>query len=214
VRHGVDFEILATLRNAPLFIVFEGIDGCGKSTQARMLADRLAKSGVPVLLTAEPSDSSAGQAIKSMKTRLSAEEETRLFTEDRRDHVKHVIEPALREGRTVVCDRYIYSSVAYQGARGINPQAIISTNREFARPPDITFLLEIHVEAALSRIASKRPEGFSPFELREDLIAVDAVYRGLNDPFLYKIDGGPTAEQVHEAVLDILVEVIGGRTTG
>jgi len=214
VRHGVDLEILATLRNAPLFIVFEGIDGCGKSTQARMLADRLTKSGVPVLLTAEPSDSPAGLAIKSMKTRPAAEEEVRLFTGDRRHHVKHVIEPALREGRTVVCDRYIYSSVAYQGARGIDRQAIIYMNREFARPADITFLLEIPVEAALSRIASKRPQGFSPFELQEDLMAVNNVYRRLSDPLLYRIDGAHPPDQVHEAVLDILVEVIGGRTTG
>jgi len=214
VRHGVDLEILASLRNAPMFIVFEGIDGCGKSTQARMLADRLAKSGVPILLTAEPSDSPAGRVIKSMKTRSAAEEETRLFTEDRRDHVKQVIEPALREGRTVVCDRYIYSSVAYQGARGTDPQAIISTNREFARPADITFLLEIPVDAALSRIASNRPEGFSPFELQEDLAAVDAVYRKLNDPFLYRINGGLPVDQVHGAVLDILVAVIVGREAG
>jgi len=214
VKHRFDDKILVALRGAPLFIVFEGIDGSGKTTQAKMLAGRLAKAGVPVLLTAEPSDSPAGLDIKSMKTRPAAEEEARLFTEDRRHHVEHVIKPALKEGRTVVCDRYIYSSVAYQGARCIDPQAIISANSEFAPPADITFLLEIPVEAALARIASKRPEGFSPFELQEDLMAVDTIYRRLKDPLLRRIDGALPADQVHEMILQILVQMMQQRTAG
>jgi dTMP kinase len=208
VKHQSRDEILAMLRSAPLLIVFEGIDGSGKTTQAKMLAGRLAKIEVPVLLAAEPSDSPAGVAIKSMKTRPSAEEEARLFTEDRRYHVELVIKPALKEGRTIICDRYVYSSAAYQGARGIDPEAIIAANREFAPPADITFLLEITVEAALARIASKRHEGFSLFELQEDLMGVDAIYRGLNDPSLYRIDAAFPENQIHEMILEILIQVI------
>ena len=207
MKPRLDDGTVTMLKRSPLFIVFEGIDGAGKSTQAKMLADRLAQSRVPVLLTAEPSDSPAGLSIKSMKSRAAAEEEARLFTEDRRHHVEYVIEPALREGRTVICDRYIYSSAAYQGARGIDPQAIISTNREFARPADVTFLLEVPVEEALARIASKRAEGYSPFELREDLMAVDAIYRGLNDPLLHRIDGAGPTDHVHETVLTIVIRL-------
>ena len=197
-----------------MFIVFEGIDGSGKSTQARMLADRLAKAGVPILLTAEPSESPAGLALKSMKTRPPAEEEARLFTEDRRYHVELVIKPALKEGRTIICDRYVYSSAAYQGARGIDPKSIIAANREFAPPADITFLLEINVKAALARIASKRPEGFSLFELQEDLMAVDTIYRALSDALLYRIDGALAADQGHELIVQILVQVIQQRKAG
>ncbi|MBI4961695.1 MAG: dTMP kinase [Desulfomonile tiedjei] len=204
MKRRFDDTVVAMLKRSPLFIVFEGIDGAGKSTQAKMLADRLAKAGVPVLLTAEPSDSPAGLAIKSMKTRPAVEEEARLFTEDRRHHVKRVIAPALREGRTVVCDRYVYSSVAYQGARGISPEAIISANRDFAIPADITFLIEIPVETALARIASERAGGFSPFELKENLMAVDAIYRVLNDPLIHRIDGVRPTDQIHELVLDVL----------
>lgn len=212
MKHRLAEQILAMLTRSPLFIVFEGIDGAGKSTQAKMLADRLSETGVPVLLTAEPSDSRAGLAIKSIKTRPAAEEEARLFTEDRRHHVKQVIEPALRQGRSVICDRYVYSSVAYQGARGIEPQVIISANQEFARPADITFLLEIPVEEALSRIASKRPEGFSLFELREDLVAVDAIYRGLDDTSIHRIDAARPIYQIHELVLRVLLELIEDRS--
>jgi dTMP kinase len=210
VKHRLDEAILAMLTRSPLFIVFEGIDGSGKTTQAKMLADCLSETRVPVLLTAEPSDSPAGLAIKSMKTRPAAEEEARLFTEDRRHHVKNVIEPALSRGRTVICDRYVYSSVAYQGARGIDHQVIISANHEFARPADITFLLELPVEEALARIASERPEGFSPYELKEDLEAVDEVYRSLNDPSIYRIDGVNPPDEIHEMIFSILTAVIEG----
>jgi dTMP kinase len=214
VKHRLDASIVAALRDAPVFIVFEGIDGSGKTTQAKMLADRLAEGGVPVLLTSEPSDSPAGLAIKSMKTRLATEEEARLFTEDRRHHVEHVIKPALKEGRTLVCDRYIYSSAAYQGARGIDTETIIATNSEFAPAADITFLLEIPVEVALSRIAGKRSEGFSPFELKEDLMAVDAIYRKLTDSLVYRVDGAHPVGHVHEKILEILIQILEQRMAG
>jgi dTMP kinase len=214
VKYHFDESIVAALRDSPLFIVFEGIDGSGKTTQAKMLADRLAEAGVPVLLTAEPSDSPAGLAIKSMTTRLPAEEEARLFTEDRRDHVQHVIKPALKKGCTVVCDRYVYSSVAYQGARGIDAREIISANSEFAPAADITFLLEIPVEEALSRIAGKRPEGFSPFELKEDLMAVDVIYRKLTDSLVYRVGGAHPVGHVHEMILEILIQTLEQRMAG
>ena len=173
----------------PCFIVFEGIDGAGKSTQAKLLARRLADLGIPVLLTAEPSDGPVGQIIRSLTTRLEAEEEARLFTEDRRDHVERVILPALLEGRTVICDRYVHSSVAYQGARGVDQAAILSAQSPFAPQPDVIFLLEIPADIALARIDSARRGRFSTFEVREDLEAVDAVYRSITDPVIRRIDG-------------------------
>jgi dTMP kinase len=194
-------------RTKPCFIVFEGIDGSGKSTQAKLLTARLADLGVPVLLTAEPSDGPVGRVIKSLRTRLEPEEEARLFTEDRRDHVERVILPALADGCTVICDRYVYSSVAYQGARGLDQEAILAAQRQFAPQPDIIFLLEIPPEIALERIGSKRGGGFSAFEVLESLQAVDAVYRSISDPLIKPIDGTASQEIVHSTIMNSVLEL-------
>ena len=176
-----------------LFIVFEGIDGSGKTLQAKMLASRFERCGVPYLLTAEPSDGPVGSQIRSLTSRLSPLEETRLFTADRRDHLERTIMPALARGQTVICDRYVYSSVAYQGARGVDIASILEENEQFARPADVTFLLEISVDTALRRIRTNRSNELSPFEKQEDLKAVAAVYRGLNDPSIRRVDASLAA---------------------
>lgn len=186
------------------FIVLEGIDGAGKSTQARLLADRLRKESFPVLLTSEPSDGPAGMAIKSSSRRLTPLEETRLFTEDRRDHVKRTILPALQRGSIVICDRYVYSSAAYQGARGMDPKAIIAENYAFAPRPDVTFLLEIPVEEGLARIKNGRADGFSAFEVEEELEKVARVYRALEDPSMIRLSGLGPAESIHEEIVSAL----------
>lgn len=186
------------------FIVFEGIDGSGKSTQARMLAERLHMAGMPVMLTAEPSDGPTGLLIKSFSTRPDPDEEARLFTRDRKEHVDTVILPALKEGRVVICDRYVYSSVAYQGARGLDPDEIISMNRSFAPDPDVTILLTVPLDTALARIQKGRENGFTSFEKRENLEAVDAIYRSLDNPAIHVVDANGSQDVVHERIMSIL----------
>jgi dTMP kinase len=188
----------------PLFIVFEGIDGAGKSVQARMLADRLQADGIPHILTAEPSDGPIGRRIKSLKARLEPAEEERLFTEDRRRHVRNVIAPALKRGDTVICDRYVHSSAAYQGARGIHPEKILAENRQFAAVPDLIFLLEVTVDMALSRIGRGRSGGFSAFEARSDLEAVHAIYSGISDPAINRMDGSLPPDELHREIVEIV----------
>lgn len=195
-------------------MVFEGIDGSGKSTQARILADTLESDGFDVLLTAEPSDGPVGSVIRSVTKRLAPEEEARLFTEDRRDHVRRVIIPALNAGRIVVCDRYIFSSAAYQGARGIAPDTIIATNLSFAPLPDITFLLDLPVEAAIERIARSRPKGFSQFEVFKDLQAVQKIYRSLRDPSTVLIAAEKTVAEIQEIILGHVRRMIAQRGIG
>jgi dTMP kinase len=188
----------------PLLIVFEGIDGAGKSVQAKMLADLLQAHGIPHILTAEPSNGPMGRRIRSLKFRPEPEEEERLFTEDRRHHVQNVIAPALKRGATVICDRYVYSSVAYQGARGIDPEKILAENRQFAAVPDLIFLLEVTVDMALSRIGRGRSDGFSAFEGRSDLEAVHAIYSGISDPAIHRMDGSLPPDELHRQIVEII----------
>jgi len=199
LRDGSDAQSSADM---PRFVVFEGIDGSGKSTQARMLAQRLEQKGIPVLLTAEPSDGPVGAVIRSLTSRPDPEEEARLFTEDRRDHVQRVIVPALNAGRIVICDRYVYSSAAYQGARGMDPAAVINDNFSFALRPDVTFLLDLPVDLALSRIKAGRHAGFSFFEVREELEKVAGIYQSLNDPTIIRINADDLPENIHEKIVE------------
>lgn len=102
-------------------IAFEGIDGTGKSTQIKMLADRLTAEGLSVLSTREPTDGTFGKKIRELfvsREKVSPDEELALFMDDRREHVTSVIEPALAKGMIVLTDRYYFSTAAYQGAEG------------------------------------------------------------------------------------------------
>ena len=111
-----------------VLLALEGIDGCGKSTQAELLAAALRERGLEVVLTCEPTDSPLGQQIREYfqgpDRYLSPKEELNLFMADRREHVAEVIDPALAEGKIVICDRYYYSSVAYQGALGLETRDV------------------------------------------------------------------------------------------
>ncbi len=159
--------------------------------------------GIPHVLTAEPSDGPTGRYIRSLRVRPEPVEEERLFTEDRRHHVQKVIIPALKRGATVICDRYIYSSVAYQGARGIDPEKILAKNRQFPAP-DLIFLLEVTVDMALSRIGRGRSDGFSAFEGRSDLEAVHAIYSGISDPAIHRMDGSLPPDELHREIVEIV----------
>ncbi|ASJ16302.1 dTMP kinase [Thermococcus chitonophagus] len=145
-----------------LFIVFEGIDGSGKSTQARLLAEWFRERGYNVLLTKEPTDTSLGKFIREVVVRgslidgskLSYEAEALLFAADRAEHVRKVIKPALDEGKVVICDRYFYSSLAYQWARGLDLEWLMKIN-EFAIRPNLAILLDLPTRESLKRIRAR-----------------------------------------------------------
>ena len=159
-----------------MFITFEGIDGCGKSTQARRLTDRLEGLGIPAILTLEPGGTRIGQDIRAvlLDTRnqdLSALAELFLYAADRAQHVDEVINPALTEGKWVVCDRFFDATMAYQGhARGQDLALIRSLNKKAAPGilPDITFLVDCPVEVGLDRALRRnkimQQEGQARFE--------------------------------------------------
>lgn len=154
----------------PRFITFEGIDGSGKSTQARRLADHLRTQGCDVVLTREPGGSPGAEEIRQLlltgdPDRWSPETEILLFTAARRDHLEKTIEPALSLGKTVVSDRFADSTRVYQGAtRGDLRSMVDSLHRlMIGREPDLTFVIDMDPALALER-GLARKSGEDRFE--------------------------------------------------
>jgi dTMP kinase len=162
-----------------VFIVFEGIDGSGKSTHIKLLAEELRARGLHVLETSEPSRDKIGTFIRDYAERngdrFTLETETLLFAADRYEHVKQVIAPALRRGQVVITDRYFYSSIAYQGATGIDLDWIREMNR-FAPRPDLGILLDILPEYSLQRVNDRAK---TVFENSDYLGKVREIYLGM-----------------------------------
>ncbi|WP_296765644.1 dTMP kinase [Sediminimonas sp.] len=152
------------------FISFEGIDGSGKSTQARMLADHLRAQGTDVILTREPGGSPGAEQIRKLllegaTDRWSAETEILLFTAARRDHLERVIDPALAAGKVVICDRFADSTRMYQGIRGAGLRDLVDRLHAMLieREPDMTVLVDMEPETGLER-ALARAGGEARFE--------------------------------------------------
>lgn len=150
------------MRNRGCFISMEGIEGCGKSTQARRLARRLREDGYRTLLTVEPGGTALGRSLRSCllasKRRVDALAEWLLFEADRAQHVREVIRPALKRGVVVICDRYSDSTRAYQGiGRGLGLAQVDRVDRVATGglKPDLTILLDLPVREGLAR-ARKR----------------------------------------------------------
>jgi dTMP kinase len=147
----------------PLFITFEGGEGCGKSTQTRVLQDKLEKLAVPSIRIREPGGTALGERVRyilkqSTQIQISALTELILFNASRSQLVSEVILPNLNSGKTVICDRFADSTVAYQSyARGLDITTVLNMNRIATQglKPDLTILLDIAPEIGLSR----KPEG-------------------------------------------------------
>lgn len=153
-----------------LFISFEGIDGSGKSTQARLLAETLRGEGYEVVLTREPGGSPGAEEIRRLvlegeADRWSAETELLLFTAARRDHLERTIRPALARGALVICDRYVDSTRVYQGVtRGDLRSAVDALHAlMIGQDPDLTLLIDIDPAEGLAR-AKARAGGEQRFE--------------------------------------------------
>lgn len=152
------------------FITFEGIDGSGKSTQARLLSAFLKAKGIDVVLTREPGGSPGAEEIRRLLVegapdRWSAETEILLFTAARRDHLEKTIGPALERGATVISDRYADSTRVYQGAARGELRALVDTLHDavIVREPDLTFVIDMEPSEALSR-GLARKSGEDRFE--------------------------------------------------
>lgn len=200
-----------------MFLTFEGIDGSGKSSQARMLADHLRGLGRDVVLTREPGGSAGAEEIRRLvlegdPDRWSAETELLLFTAARRDHLERTIEPALAAGRVVICDRFADSTRMYQGMSRGNLRPVVDQLHKLmiGREPDLTLLIDMDPEIGLSRAKGRQgtEERFEDFglELQQKM---RAGFLALADEFpdrFHVIDGNRDMDSVARDVTDIVLQ--------
>jgi dTMP kinase len=187
-----------------ILIAFEGIDGAGKSTHAAHLEASLRERDLTVVRTKEPTNGPWGRVLRASAAtgRLSPADELHAFLEDRREHVSTLILPELEAGSAVIVDRYYFSTVAYQGARGHDPVELLRANEAFAPVPDLLVLLEIDVDEAVARI-TRRDERGNLFEKRDDLVKSAAIFATLSGlPYLLRIDGTEPREEVSARILE------------
>ncbi|MDX1972756.1 MAG: dTMP kinase [Candidatus Sumerlaeia bacterium] len=190
-------------------IVFEGIDGAGKSTQIQRVAEWLRSRSIPVLCQKEPTDGPYGARIRQLAKqhiRLPLEEEYALFLTDRRWNRDEVLLPAFARGEVVLLDRYYYSTAAYQGIRGLNPETVLAENEAFAPKPLICFIFELPVDVALQRILAARGEGTDAFEKRVDLEAIDRVFSSLQRPEIVRVNAAQSPEALYTEICQYLTD--------
>ncbi|MDL2259759.1 dTMP kinase [Deltaproteobacteria bacterium OttesenSCG-928-K17] len=191
--------------NRGFFIVIEGLDGAGKSTQVKLLAEALKRAGYDPAELKEPTDGPFGQKIRAMaregRRGLGPEEELALFIQDRAEDVAENIAPALLAGRPVICDRYILSNVAYQSALGLDEKFILKQNERFPWP-DLTVILETPVETGLGRIAANRAGGAdAAYEAPDFQARVKKSFDRQNFPGLLRLDGRLAPEQITALIM-------------
>jgi len=190
------------------FIVFDGLDGSGQSTQVELLKNFLIKKGHQVVLTKEPTqDSEAGKKIRQVldkKKIISPEELQKLFTEDRKEHLENIILPALKENKIAISDRYFFSTFAYGVSEGLDLNWLIKLNDECLLP-DLTFFLKVSPEICVSRI-EKRGISKTYFEEKEKLNKVWQTYEILTSLFknINIINGEKPKEEVFFQIKEVV----------
>ncbi len=202
-------------RARPVFIVFEGIDGSGKTTICEAVYRHYTKTGFPAVRLREPSDGRWGRSIREMirKDAMPApEEQVRLFIRDREDDVATNIRPALESGKMVLLDRYYYSNAAYQGARGLDAGRVIEENRAMGFPePDRVYLVDLDPAEALRRVLARNGAltGRDAFESEDFLASVRAAYLSIADGRFLVLDGMSAVRDIVESVVRDIDSLLG-----
>ena len=191
----------ATLRRGPL-IVFEGLDGAGKTTQLGLLDDYLRGRGYGVVSLREPTDGPWGQKLRRLMREgrgdVTPETELQWFLNDRQQHVEQRIRPALERGQIVLMDRYFFSTMANQGALGHDPRDIQVLNEAFAPLPDLLLLLDLPPDVGWRRL-NQRGEP-SHFERQEYLEKVAEIFNAMDFPYLQRIRSDRELEAVQSEI--------------
>jgi dTMP kinase len=189
-------------RDKGLLIVLEGIDGSGKTTQARALVRRLKARGLVAVFFREPTRGRWGREIRRRAVRagsLTPEEELDLFVRDRKENVERNLRPALDRGKIVVLDRYYFSTMAYQGAKGIDPGKIRRMNERFAVKPDLVIVLDVGAGEGLARIEGRKVRE-ELFEREDYLRHVREIFRGLRGPRFFHVDGSKGRREIARGI--------------
>jgi dTMP kinase len=189
------------------FICLEGLDGCGKTTQAKLLVRNLKKKG-SALYTAEPSNSHMGKFTKEhclhTEKRHSAVVEALLFAADRFEHVENTILPALKDSQTVVSDRYVYSSLAYQGSAGLDLKWISKIN-SYAIRPDLAIFIDVEPETVVQRLKPRK----SVMEDIETQRKVRSIYcKFVEKGALTRINGNKPEREVTKEILAVVKDFL------
>ncbi len=194
-----------------MLVNLEGIDGCGKSTQSKLLKNKLEEIGDKVIILKEPTKRPHGQKLWDMlrgKRKATNEEILDLFVLDRTQHVEEKIQPALDDGTVVLMDRYYYSSMAYQVAGGIDVN-VIRERHTFAPMPDIVLIFDLPVTVALERVRGHSEA--DEFEKEGHLEKVREAYLNLrSDPLVRIVDSARVPEEIFEEVWKLVSEVRNG----
>jgi dTMP kinase len=195
-----------------MLITIEGIDGVGKTTQAKMLAEHLIEQGYEAVQLREPTDSHWGKKIKNLSKHgrtATPEEECQWFINDRMEDVKQNINPALEEGKVVIMDRYYYSTMAYQGALGLDVEKIREMNEEFAPEPDLIIILDAPPKTGLERITKGRMEQLNYFESLEYQERVRDIFLSFKEQDNVRIvDAGKGLDEVQIDIRRIVDEFL------
>ncbi|HEY9857084.1 MAG TPA: dTMP kinase [Stenomitos sp.] len=191
------------------FIVVEGIDGMGKSTQLAELEAYLRAQGYGVRRSKEPTDSDYGREIRRIaqqgRANVSLEDELGLFLKDRELDVRENILPALEAGEVVLLDRYFYSNIAYQGALGLDPAHIRQANEGFP-VPDLVILMDAPPTVGIGRIRGGRGEvNNQGYEQEDFLEKVRALFRAMPDPNIVRVDATRDLASVTRDVRDLVM---------
>jgi len=195
-----------------IFICVEGLDASGKTTHAHKLVRSLLERGYEALYTTEPSSGQIGKFVRTYilqrQKRIPTIVEALLFAVDRADHVERTIRPAIKEGKIVVSDRYVYSSLAYQGAMGLNLDWIEEINR-FAISPDLAIYIDIPSEVVIKRLKRKK----SVMENLQTQRKVREVYlRLVKDRRLVLIDANRAKQEVAKDILSTVLDFLKKRS--
>ncbi|MEM5772823.1 MAG: dTMP kinase [Candidatus Aenigmatarchaeota archaeon] len=199
-----------------VFIVLEGIDGSGKSSQSKLLFDFLQKNKIDSILTHEPTDGDIGSLLtnKYLKEVDLPLVDAFLFAADREEHLKKVIIPALDQGKVVISDRYYHSTLAYQQAQGLELEFLLELNKKFIKP-DLTIIIDLEPEIAVDRIEkdkNRKMEDRKKFEKVEFLKKVRNNFLKLKeilkDEKIVVIDGSKTKEEVFEALISEVKKIL------
>lgn len=212
-----ELEEKGTLKHAVL-IAIEGIDGAGKTTQSKLLLKKLLEKDYPAVCFHEPTDGKWGIKIKDLakngRQNTTPEEETEFFYQDRIEDVEKHIQPAIKEKKVIIMDRYYFSNIAYQSARGLNPDIIEERNERIAPKPNLLIILDLTPQVALKRIREKRNGQPNHFERIKHLEEIREIFlkRFKEREYTRIIDGDDThseftiAEEIWSIVKPIIKE--------